>query len=412
MNSKIDRHKQVFSLLKTKVDKKPSSYDSFSIGKENAKLENLLSQAQFLNQVYNFHKSIIQNINVGLFIIDLNGVITFANRKSAQWLQYEVTELLNKNIQKLFLDNQEAVDFLKLISIPGKILENYETTFLVKNSGKMLVGIDTSSFKDEKNQFNGVVLLFRDLTEVNDLRNQVERMERLALLGELSSRIAHEIRNPLGGIKAAAQLLEETLGSNHSNSDLIKRIIKEVDKSNRLLKEFFKFAKPSKPKPQFIDLSKVIDNVYLLLAPQINKKNIKFKGNYQENNLHVFVDETQIEQVIMNLFLNAIDVLPDGGLVTVSTQKQKVKFMKNDKYSLSEQELYYVIVLITDNGKGIKKDILTKIFTPFFTTKSDGIGLGLSICSRLVEENRGKIDVTSNNNGTTFSIALPTFVHN
>lgn len=414
MSSKIERQKQIYSLLNTREGENLSPLSPVNPDENTLQVADVLSRARFLNQVYHFHRSIIQNINAGLFIIDLDGIITFANKVAARWLYYEVDELLNKNVRELFSDENDARKFLQLISIPGKNIDNYETKFCDKTSNEIIVGIDAASFTDENNRFSGIVMLFRDLTEVYHLRNQVERMERLALLGELSAGIAHEIRNPLGGIKAAAQVLEEDLEKDDFRRELTGRIIREVDKSNRLLKEFFKFAKPTPPRPKFTDIARIIDSVYLLLAPRIKRKNIAFKEEFETHTPQVYVDETQIEQVVLNLFLNAIDVLTEGGTLSVKTEAQKPQAAKNldQKNLFSKQELYYVNVMISDNGKGIRPEILNKIFNPFFTTKPDGLGLGLSICSRLIEENRGKIDVSSNvGEGTTFSIVLPAFVH-
>jgi signal transduction histidine kinase len=300
--------------------------------------------------------------------------------------------------------------------MPDKKIDNYETRFVDHKSKEIIIGINASSLNDKNNKFEGVVFLFRDLTEIYHLRNQVERMERLALLGELSAGIAHEIRNPLAGIKASAQVLQESLNHEDFRSELINRIVKEVDKSNRLLKEFFKFARPLPPRFSFYDIEMIIDSVYLLLAPRFKKNNIKFTKEFEDQIPQVHIDETQIEQVILNFFLNAVDVMPDGGELTVKTSKKKLSLQDigNEKYIASDDEdNQFVIVEISDTGKGIKPEIIDKIFNPFFTTKKDGLGLGLSICSRLIEENQGKVDVISTpGKGTTFILALPTAVKN
>ncbi|HFE65209.1 MAG TPA: hypothetical protein ENK14_12470, partial [Caldithrix sp.] len=267
---------------------------------------------------------------------------------------------------------------------------------------------------DENNKFDGVVLLFRDLTEVRHLKMQVERMERLALLGELSAGIAHEIRNPLAGIKAGAQILEDSFGADDFRYQIVERIVREVDKANRLLKEFFKFARPTKPKFKFHDVEMIIDGVYLLLAPKMQKRNIQFIPDFGTEVPQVYIDETQFEQVILNLFLNSIDAMQAGGKLKVSTFKKRLRVLDKEKEKLDvpNNDLNYVLVEISDTGSGISKENIGKIFNPFFTTKADGIGLGLSICSRLMEENGGKIDVVSEiDKGTTFILALPAFIH-
>lgn len=414
MTSKIEKQKQIFSLLNSKLgDFKTAGL--LTLQDDQVDVEKIVSQANFVNQVYNFHKSIIQNINAGLFITDLDGVVTFANKIAGKLLGFKVEELLEKNICDFFKDKDEAEKFIKLLALPEKKIDNYETKFVDKAGKEIIMGINASSLDDKNNKFEGVVFLFRDLTEIYHLRNQVERMERLALLGELSAGIAHEIRNPLAGIKASAQVLQESLSHEDFRSELINRIVKEVDKSNRLLKEFFKFARPLPPRFGFFDIEMIIDSVYLLLAPRLKKNNIKFKEEFEDLIPQVYIDETQIEQVILNFFLNAVDVMIDGGELKVRTSKQKLGLLDAppEKFIIADEDLYYVIVEISDTGKGIKPEVIDKIFNPFFTTKKDGLGLGLSICSRLIEENRGKVDVVSTpGKGTTFVLALPTFVHN
>jgi PAS domain S-box-containing protein len=373
-----------------------------------------LPQNRLINQIYQFHKSIIQNINAGLVTIDLKGEITFVNRITARLLGFEIEELLGENLKKLFKSPEEGNKFLNLCALPGKKIDNWESEFFHKTRKSIVVGINSSYLEDVSNNFAGVVLLLRDLTEVHHLKNQVERMERLALLGELSAGIAHEIRNPLAGIKAATQLLEENFAREDAQQQIVSRIIREVDKANRLLKEFFKFARPTRPKPAFHDVRKIIENVYLLLAPRLKSKEIKFQEKFPSKLPRVYVDETQIEQVILNLFLNAVDAMKNGGNLKISASTKKINPIdaKGAIYSVFEQDLYYVLLEITDTGTGIAPENLKKIFNPFYTTKTEGLGLGLSICSRLMEENKGKIDAFSTEGqGATFVLALPTFIH-
>jgi signal transduction histidine kinase len=187
-----------------------------------------------------------------------------------------------------------------------------------------------------------------------------------------------------------------------------------VDKANKLLKEFFKFAKPSKPNLKFHDLELIIDGVYLLLSPQLRKRNIEFITNFGEEISQVYVDDTQIEQVLINLFLNSIEAMPEGGRLTVTTYKRNINILepKITNYELDNNQLYYSFIEIADTGSGIPAQNLDKIFNPFFTTKPNGLGLGLPICSRLVGENGGNLDVDSKaGRGTKITLALPAFVH-
>ena len=161
-------------------------------------------------KVYNFYKSIIQNLSSGLIALDLKGEITFVNDAAAEMLGFGREELLGKSSQDLFAKDDESQKCHRGIFIPNKKFNDREVYLLQKDAQPRLVGLSSSHIHDENNNFDGVILLFRDLSEIHHLKLQIEKMERLALIGELAAGIAHEIRNPLAGIKAAAQLLKES----------------------------------------------------------------------------------------------------------------------------------------------------------------------------------------------------------
>ncbi|RMI02423.1 MAG: PAS domain-containing protein [Calditrichaeota bacterium] len=413
MPTKLEKQKQIFSLMNARFPETAGDVanDPVAVMEDGAEVP--ISQYRLLHQVYHFQKSVIQNINAGLLTIDPSGTITFANRCAARLLGCEVEDLLNRNIGQFFTSPEAATKFLKLCSLPGRKLEDWETDFCCRHGQTMRVALNASPFQDQVNEVQGIVVIFRDLTEVYHLRDRMERMERLALIGELAAGIAHEIRNPLGGIKAATQVIEEHLDPGDVKSQLLQRIIEEVDKANRLLTEFFKFARPTRPKPAFHSLAELVDDVYLLLAPRMKKAEINYQQAMEEEVPRVYVDKTQIEQVILNLFLNAIEAMGSGGVLRVSITHKQVRLFDGTASASSapEGDLSYVVMEISDTGPGIPPQHLEKIFNPFYTTKPEGLGLGLSICSRLVAENRGKLDVSSKvGEGTTFMLALPTFV--
>jgi signal transduction histidine kinase len=227
----------------------------------------------------------------------------------------------------------------------------------------------------------------------------MERIDRLTTLGEVSAGIAHEIRNPLAGIKTSAQVLEESFNPNDHRTQLVRRIVKEIDRSNELLKKFFKFAKPGKPQQRSVDIEALIEGVFIILTSKLRKKKIVLKREYDHNLKHVYVDENQIEQVIFNLLLNAMDAIGEEGEIGIRIYDHPV---------ISDHTDEMVGEDIHDNGCGISGDLLEKIFNPFYTTKNDGVGLGLSISSRLVEENGGHLNVSSEvGKGSVFTIILP-----
>jgi len=159
--------------------------------------------------------------------------------------------------------------------------------------------------------------------------------------------------------------------------------------------------KPGKPKQEFVNIESLIKGINLLLESKMNKKNIVLKTNFIEDIPYVYVDENQIEQVLINMLLNAIDAIESDGIITITTKTVAEEDVKKGN-------IMWVVVDLEDSGAGIAQENIEKIFNPFFTTKNEGVGLGLSISSRLIEENGGRIEVNSElRKGTKFSIYLP-----
>lgn len=388
-----------YSALDGKADKDQGPSDNDYKYKYNL----LLKRFHELEKVFDFHRGIIQQISSGLLTTDMEGHITFMNRTALDMFGYDYLEIQGAQIVRLFADPQEGKSMFDNV-LKGHMYESKEIYLLDKKGQPIPAGFSTSLLQNAENKEpEGVVFIFRNITAMNNLRRQIERMERLATLGELSAGIAHEIRNPLAGIKTSAQVLEESFAPGDFRAQLVTRIVKEIDRSNELLKRFFNFAKPSKPSQEFHDIEMIIDGVYLLLAPRLKKKGITFNTQFAADTPRVYVDASQIEQVILNLFLNALDALSQNGEIRVKTA-----IVENVKFDHDRSGQSAVEVQVADNGQGIPKKIQEKIFNPFFTTKSNGLGLGLSISTRLMEENGGKIELHSGEGkGSTFKLYFP-----
>jgi len=404
MSKQFDSKKESVSLINKAFLK-----DNISVPFEkrfndlDKKYKVLTERTKKLENVFQFHKGIVQNISSGIVTVDFSGNITFINHAALKVVEYDYEDLINKPVNQLFADLYEAEEILMDLLKNKNMFESKEVNLITKTNKIIPIGFSTSILQSKDSKFEGVVLLFRDLTNLINFRKQMERMERLATLGEVSAGIAHEIRNPLAGIKTSAQVLEESFSPNDFRAQLVSRIVKEIDRSNELLKKFFRFAKPSRPEQDFIDIEKIIESVQLLLVSRMKKRKIVFKSNHEAELPKVFVDESQIEQVIVNLLLNAMDSIKNSGEIFVSTKLSKIK---SDSKEKTEQEM--VIVQIQDTGEGIEDEIIEKIFNPFFTTKSEGVGMGLAISSRLVEENGGRLEVNSEiGKGSSFLLYLP-----
>jgi signal transduction histidine kinase/putative methionine-R-sulfoxide reductase with GAF domain len=232
-------------------------------------------------------------------------------------------------------------------------------------------------------------------TDLKKTEAQLIRSEKLAALGQLAAGIAHEIRNPLTSINILIHSLTENLPAKISCREDLKVIEEEILRINEIVDQFLRFARPASPLFEKTDLLPIFEEILQLLRPQMERGKITVKKEFESLPL-ITVDKEQIKQVILNLLMNAIQAMPAGGELGI-----KGRFSKDG---------YWVELAIQDSGLGIPPEDMDKLFDPFFSTKEGGIGLGLSIAHRIIDQHHGKIEVESHpGNGTLFTISLPVF---
>jgi signal transduction histidine kinase len=228
-------------------------------------------------------------------------------------------------------------------------------------------------------------------------KSYIRRADRLASLGTLTAGLAHEIRNPLVAIKTLTQLLPERLDDEEFRNQFLQIASGEVDRISSLVNELLDFARPSDPKLEQEDINAVLDGMVLLVSTETKKKQINIIKNYAADLPPIQIDREQIKQVFLNVLLNGIEATPENGKIMVQTRS----FLKPGGDT-------YIQVEFTDTGCGISKDYIEDIFNPFFTTKSTGSGLGLSISNQIIQDHRGYINVESQlGKGSSFFINLP-----
>ena len=275
-----------------------------------------------------------------------------------------------------------------------------------KDQIEIPVGFTMNNHLNLRGEIIGKIVIFRDLTKVHRIQEEILRMDRFVSLGKLSSGIAHEIRNPLAGIKTTAQALGEEMLDDDPKREYLNRITKEIDRLNELLKTFFSFAKPQTLNLVSCHIKEIINAIIPFLIREIADKGIKFVEFYDPLLPKIKVDRIQMHQAFLNLFLNAIHAMPNGGELNVKAIPVNASSHDNLKQG-------FIKIAVSDTGKGIPPHILPKIFDPFFTTKPRGIGLGLSITYQIIKKHGGTINVESQwEKGTTFLINLPEIFEN
>ncbi len=350
-------------------------------------------------------------MEAGLLTVDLGGNITSINTGGCNILGMQEINLIGERLA-FVLKPEEANVLLTQPQSPKSLRYSREMELTVRSGEKICIGFTATDRSDNLGNKVGTIVSFRDITQLKQMQSEVIRMDRLASLGVLASGIAHEIKNPLAGIKTLAQACMEEFESNDPTIEYLTRIINQVNRLNDLLKTFFAYARPKPPDKKHHSFPAILGEVIHLVSKRMENTGILYKENIQEGLPEVFIDSQQIQQVLLNLILNAIDAMPEGGDIEVIARSLIVNNYKSknshDKKT-GKQLTGSIEILIQDSGTGIDKDKLEEIFNPFFTTKPSGLGLGLSIVHRIIEEHQGEIRVQSKTGqGTSFRLTLHT----
>jgi two-component system sensor histidine kinase AtoS len=249
---------------------------------------------------------------------------------------------------------------------------------------------------DDDHQVAAVIHVIRDITERKKVEQALQRAEQMKLIGEWAAGLAHEIKNPLAGIKVSVEVLLDDLNISEEDRAIVLKAVGEIQRIETLLKSLLNFAKPPKLQLSAIDMNDLLDQTitFSLKHPSLSSnssREIKIAKNFDDTIPETIADPMQLKQVFLNLALNAIEAMPDGGRLGIKTI-----YYKNTET---------IKIEISNTGEGIDKEMINDIFEPFFTTKSKGSGLGLAITRRIIEQHGGVISVTSDPvKGTVFNI--------
>jgi two-component system sensor histidine kinase HydH len=259
----------------------------------------------------------------------------------------------------------------------------------------MIFEASASILRDDANTFLGHIILLRDITEIEHLKREMVRKERLASIGSLAAGVAHEIRNPLSSIKGFATYFKERYRNVQEDQKIADIMIGEVERLNRVIGQLLEFARPMDLKIVPSSVLELVSHSLKMIEKQAAAKHIVINsGGLTNDPCYASIDPDKIGQVMLNICLNAIEAMDEGGTLSVAIEN-------NDNRSK-------IIVRVSDTGDGITEEDLAHIFDPYFTTKQSGTGLGLTIVHKIIEAHAGEIKVESKpGGGTTVSVTLP-----
>ena len=344
-----------------------------------------------LTRIKAFSDNVVENMPIGLIALDNQRRIASFNNTAESVLQLSHRRVMGEEAEKIL--PPELCTELNCPQIQTEVIEK-EIDCTVGDGKIVPLEIGVSVLEDEDKTSLGYVILFKDLTEMRSLRREIERSRRLASVGRLAAGVAHEIRNPLSSIKGFATYFKERYQDVPRDQQTANIMIQEVDRLNRVVNQLLEFARPVKIKLQPTNLNDLIDDSIKLIENQAAEKKIAVKTSYSARAPKIMVDPDRLNQVLLNVYLNAIEAMADGGQLIVAIS--------------SNAEADGIDIKIADTGCGIGPEDLSKIFDPYYTTKSSGTGLGLAIAHNIIEAVGGQILVESHpGQGTIFRIIIP-----
>jgi len=344
-----------------------------------------------LSRVKAFSDNLVENVPIGLIAIDNNQKIVSFNNVAEAVLGISIEKAIQKKAKEIL-----PIELLNQLDNPDirKGIVEEEIDCLAQDGMSIPLQVSATLLHDEDQTFLGHVLLFKDLSEVQALRREIARNQRLASIGRLAAGVAHEIRNPLSSIKGFATYFKERYRENKDDQQTANIMIQEVERLNRVVGQLLEFAKPITISKRATSVDAVIKDSVRLIERQSTEKNIKIETAFSSVVKKIQVDRDRINQVLLNLYLNGIESMQDGGTLNVALSMNK--------------ERKWVIIKVTDNGTGIIKKDIAHIFDPYFTTKPSGTGLGLAIVHNIIDAHDGKMEVESSpGKGTTVTLFLP-----
>ncbi|WP_111292909.1 ATP-binding protein [Bacillus safensis] len=341
---------------------------------------------------------ITDNLQEIVFETDEKGQIIFLNQAWKQMTGYDIDECLGTMYNQYFDQEERVVQHLSSVIKEHKDSGRIELQLLHKEGKKVWGDVHYKLYFDEQHQFTGGIGTVADITKQKLAKLELERSnqqlqmqaQKLAVAGQIAAGIAHEVRNPLTSVNGFLQLMKTQYPERTDYFDIIFSEIKRID---FVLSELLVLAKPQSVHFQEVQLHGLLEQVITLLKTNAVLSNIDLKQPFKKQDAGaILADANQMKQLFINLIKNAIEAMPEGGSIYISTEK----LMNEWK------------ITIQDEGKGMSEEDIQRIYDPFFSTKTEGTGLGLTICATILKDHHGRMDVSSElGKGTAFHIYLP-----
>ncbi|PLY01783.1 MAG: PAS domain-containing sensor histidine kinase [Desulfuromonas sp.] len=348
---------------------------------------------------------LLENLEDGLLAFDLDGRVRFLNPSAQEMLGLSKRQAIGHAAKDIFPGQSNLLHLIAEVRQHGRHIASHENFEIPQEySSPLKVGASVSPLMTASGETEGSILVLRDQSRIAELEEAMKRADRLAMLGTLAAGLAHEIKNPLGGIKGAAQLMRHELDLNSPLQEYTDVMVREVERIKVIIEQLLNLGDPQQARITNVNLGRLLDDILLLQKEAHREREVNFKLKLDPSIPPIPGDVNLLTQLFLNLIKNAAEAVDTGGNVEVTSRV-------TSRYQLNpgdEKPVPLIVVEVTDDGRGISQEQIDQIFTPFYTTKTAGSGLGLATCQKIVEEHLGFIQVRSKNDeGTTFAVHLP-----
>jgi two-component system nitrogen regulation sensor histidine kinase GlnL len=353
-----------------------------------------------LDSMQAHYEDLLESLQDAMIVIDPGGRVRSVNQAAEELIGVSAQPLAGRTVEQVFSDHRALRELVRKTLESGRTHTDFDARLARQDGTQVAVSAVASVISDATGEARGVVLALRDQTRIRELENRLSRSDRLAALGTVAAGVAHEIRNPLAGIRGAAQLLEGERDFLPAFKEYTSVIIKEVDRLAAIVETLLSFASPRTPVLRPCNLHEVLDNLLFLEQGPMGACGVSVQRHYDPQLPEILADPSEIRQVFLNLIRNGVEAMPAGGELMIRTRYERA--------SQRCRGLSVAVAEIIDQGAGIDPAIERRLFTPFFTTKDEGTGLGLAICLRIVEDHGGAMETRSEpGKGSSFRVLLP-----
>lgn len=356
-------------------------------------LPNLISQKN-LTILQQFSGSLMQNVNLGVMLMDTDGRIVEVSDMACQILGRQRECLLNNHMDEIFASVPPEHRLVNPSILKGAVVRNHAVHWRNETQGFDLL-IDSNVLRGETGEIVGAYVIMKDVSNLRSLEAQLQRNDRLATIGQIAAGTAHEIRNPLTSLKGFIQLLQTSLENKQLDKEAgyLQIMKNEINRINDLVSEFLLLGKPKDVQYKPISITRTIREILPIIESEANLHSISVWFKPEPDLPKAVADSELLKQVFLNICKNAIEAMENSGSLTIM-----------ERMNAAEQLVH---IDIHDTGPGIPGFMIDKIFDPFFTTKENGTGLGLAVCQRIIHDMGGQIRVRNKGDGTTFTVTLP-----